>query len=51
MTPQDKTLVKKRTVAVLLVFGWGWVREQQVPVDADAAALQLLGAQVGKTKE
>lgn len=57
MTPQDKTLVKKLTLALLVklvvLFGlwWGFVREQRVAVDAQTAATQLLGAEAVKTKE
>lgn len=57
MTPQDKTLVKKLTLALLVklvvLFGlwWGFVREQRVAVDAQTAATQLLGAEAAKTKE
>ena len=57
MTPQDKTLVKKLTLALLVklvvLFGlwWGFVREQRVAVDAQTAATQLLGAPAVTTKE
>jgi len=57
MTPQDKTLVRKLAVVlllkllVLLALWWIFVREQRVAVDTDAAATQLLGVQVLKTKE
>lgn len=57
MTPQDKTLVRKLAVVlllkllVLLALWWIFVREQRVAVDADAAATQLLGVQAVKTKE
>ena len=57
MTLQDKTLVRKLAIVlllkllVLLALWWIFVREQRVTVDADAAATQLLGVQVLKTKE
>jgi hypothetical protein len=57
MTPQDKTLVKKLTIAVLVklvvlvALWWGLVREQRVTVDAETAATQLLGADAVKKKE
>jgi len=57
MTFQDKTLVRKLVIVllvklvVLLALWWIFVREQRVAVDADAAATQLLGVEVVKTKE
>jgi len=38
-------------LVVLLALWWIFVREQRVAVDADAAATQLLGVEVVKTKE
>lgn len=49
MKPSDKTLLQKLALALLvklvLLAGlwWGFVREQRVAVDDQAAATQLLG--------
>lgn len=57
MTLQDKTLVRKLVIAVLIklvvlvALWWGFVREQRVTVDAETAATQMLGAEVVKKKE
>lgn len=57
MTPQDKTLVRKLVIAVLIklvvlvALWWGFVREQRVTVDAETAATQMLGADAVKKKE
>lgn len=57
MTSQDKTLVKKLLIAVLIklvvlvALWWGFVREQRVTVDTETAATQLLGADTVKKKE
>lgn len=46
----DRSLIRKLAVvlvvklAVLTGLWWGFVREQRVPVDAQGAAAQLLGA-------
>jgi len=54
MTPQDKTLVRKLVIAVLIklvvlvALWWGFVREQRVTVDAETATTQLLGADAVK---
>lgn len=45
----DRSLIRKLAVvlviklAVLTGLWWGFVREQRVPVDAQAAAAQMLG--------
>lgn len=50
MKLQDKILLKKLAVALLVklvlltALWWGFVRDQRVVVDGDAAAAQLLGA-------
>ena len=55
MKPSDKTLLQKLALALLvklvLLAGlwWGFVREQRVSVDGDAAAAQLLGTANVKT--
>lgn len=57
MKPQDKILVKKlATVLViklvlLYALWWGFARDQQVVVDGDAAAAQLLGTGQVQLKE
>lgn len=57
MKPQDKTLVRKLAIVlvikliVLTALWWGFVREQRVVVDDNAAAVQLLGPEHVKTKE
>ncbi len=49
MKPQDKMLVKKLAlvlaikIVVLTALWWGFVREQRVVVDGNAAAAQMLG--------
>ena len=49
MNLQDRTLVRKLTtvlvikLVVLVALWWGFVRDQRVPVDVDAAASQMLG--------
>lgn len=50
MNRQDRSLTRKLAIAlaiklaVLTGLWWGFVREQRVPVDTDAAAMQLLGS-------
>ena len=50
MKPNDKTLLKKLAIALVIklvlltALWWGFVRDQRVAVDSDAAAAQLLGA-------
>ena len=50
MKLQDKTLLKKLALALVIklvllaALWWGFVRDQRVAVDGDAAAAQLLGA-------
>ena len=50
MKPHDKTLLQKLAIALLVklvlltALWWGFVRDQRVAVDGDAAAAQLLGA-------
>ena len=50
MKPQDKTLLQKLAIALLIklvlltALWWGFVRDQRIAVDGDAAAAQLLGA-------
>jgi len=50
MKPNDKTLLKKLAIALVIklvlltALWWGFVRDQRVAVDGDAAAAQLLGA-------
>jgi len=45
----DRSLIHKLAVALVLKLAvltglwWGFVREHRVPVDADAAAAQMLG--------
>lgn len=57
MKPHDKTLVKKLAtvlvikLAVLLALWWGFVRDERVTVDGEAAAARLLGPAQGQTKE
>jgi hypothetical protein len=57
MKPQDKILVKKLAVvlviklALLVALWWGFVREQRVTVDTDAAAAQMLGTPHDQPKE
>ena len=52
MNFQDRTLVRKLAtvlvikLAVLVALWWGFVRDQRVPVDVDAAASQMLGAKL-----
>jgi hypothetical protein len=49
MNLQDRTLVRKLAfvlvikLVVLVALWWGFVRDQRVPVDVDAAASQMLG--------
>lgn len=55
MNLQDQSLMRKLAIALaikLLVLSglwWGFVREQRVPVDSDAAATQMLGPAPMKT--
>lgn len=55
MEPKDRLLLNKlATVLVLKLvvltgLWWGFVREQRVPVDTDAAATQLLGQRPAPT--
>lgn len=57
MKPQDKILVKKLAVVlvikmvVLTALWWGFVREQRVVVDGNAAAAQMLGTGQVQPKE
>ena len=50
MNFQDRSLVRKLAtvlvikLAVLTALWWFFVRDQRVPVDVDAAASQMLGA-------
>ncbi|MBH2018717.1 cytochrome oxidase putative small subunit CydP [Polaromonas sp.] len=50
MKPQDKTLLQKLALALVIkllllaALWWGFVRDQRVVVDGDAAAAQLLGS-------
>ena len=50
MKLQDKTLLKKLALALVIklvllaALWWGFVRDQRVAVDGDAAAAQLLGS-------
>ncbi len=50
MELRDRLLLRKLATVlvikllVLTALWWGFVREQRVPVDTDAAALQMLGA-------
>jgi len=50
MDPRDRLLLRKLATVlvikllVLMGLWWGFVREQQVPVDPHAAARQMLGA-------
>lgn len=55
MNLQDRSLTRKLAIAlaikllVLTGLWWGFVREQRVPVDTDAAAAQMLGPGPMKT--
>ncbi|MGI9215794.1 MAG: cytochrome oxidase putative small subunit CydP [Hydrogenophaga sp.] len=55
MNRQDRSLTRKLAIAlaiklaVLTGLWWGFVREQRVPVDTDAAAMQLLGSRPAPT--
>ena len=57
MKPHDKILLKKLAIALvvklalLTALWWGFVREQRVAVDGDAAAAQLLGSGASKTPQ
>lgn len=50
MELRDRFLLRKLAVvlviklAVLVGLWWGFVRDQRVPVDTDAAAMQMLGS-------
>jgi hypothetical protein len=55
MEPKDRLLLHKLAtvlvvkLVVLTGLWWGFVREQRVPVDTDAAATQLLGSRPATT--
>ena len=57
MNPQDKTLVRKLAVvlliklAVLAALWWGFVRDQRVAVDDNGVATQFLERDVKSPKE
>jgi hypothetical protein len=57
MKSQDKTLVRKLAIVLVIklvvvtALWWGFVREQGMAVDGDAAAAQLLGPDHTKKKE
>jgi len=57
MKPNDKTLLKKLAIALVIklvlltALWWGFVRDQRVAVDGDAAAAQLLGSGASKTPQ
>lgn len=57
MKPNDKTLLKKLAIALVIklvlltALWWGFVRDQRVAVDGDAAAAQLLGTGSVKNPE
>lgn len=53
----DRSLIRKLAIvlviklAVITGLWWGFVREQRVPVDAQSAAAQMLGASPAPTSK